>query len=194
MKAIYLNAIGAVALSFTIAACVPSSEPPSVATSAPATNSTPAPAPSPLPEPPKPAASLPPLAGGLAFLDAPQTQGNWRYIVERNETFALFGSSYENAQAIIRCDLDTRKVGIGRFGPAASAAQMRVRTETRSSDLRATTRNSGQPLVAAELDPRDPLLDAIALSKGRFALETAGMPALYLPAWAEVTRVIEDCR
>ncbi len=192
MKAIYLNAIGAVALSFTIAACVPSSEPPSVATSAPATTSTPVPEPSPSPAP-APAVPLP-APDYANFLDAPQTPGNWRYIVERNETFALFGSSIENAQAIIRCDLDTRKVGIGRFGPVVSAAQMRVRTETRSSDLRATIRESGQPLVAAELSPGDPLLDAIALSKGRFAIETQGTQALYLPAWAEVTRVIEDCR
>ncbi len=194
MKAIYLNAIGAVALSFTIAACVPSSEPPSVATSAPATTSTPAPAPSPLPAPPKPAATLPPLTGGLSFLDAPQTPGNWRYIVERNETFALFGSSVQNAQAIIRCDLETRQVGIGRFGLAASAAAMRIRSETRAKEDMATTRDSGQPLVAFEMNANDPVLDAMALSKGRFAIETAGMPTLYLPAWAEVTRVIEDCR
>ncbi|MEL6878174.1 MAG: hypothetical protein AAGL68_08770 [Pseudomonadota bacterium] len=58
----------------------------------------------------------------------------------------------------------------------------------------ATGRDSGQPLVAAELDANDPLLDAMAITKGRIAVETAGMPTLYLPAWAEVTRVIEDCR
>ncbi|MGE5953581.1 MAG: hypothetical protein ACM308_08200 [Qipengyuania vulgaris] len=42
--------------------------------------------------------------------------------------------------------------------------------------------------------PKSPLLDAMALTKGRFAVETPGLPTLYLPAWAEVTRVIEDCR
>ena len=41
---------------------------------------------------------------------------------------------------------------------------------------------------------RDPLLDAMAFSKGRFALEVAGLPTLYVPSYPEVTRVIEDCR
>jgi len=38
------------------------------------------------------------------------------------------------------------------------------------------------------------LLDAMALARGRFAVEVAGYPALYLPNWAEVARVVEDCR
>jgi len=44
------------------------------------------------------------------------------------------------------------------------------------------------------LSARDPLLDAIAFSRGRFALEAAGLETLYLPAWPELSRVIEDCR
>ena len=48
--------------------------------------------------------------------------------------------------------------------------------------------------LAVTLDARDPLLDAMAFSRGRFAIEVAGQPALYLPSWSEVGRVIEDCR
>ena len=44
------------------------------------------------------------------------------------------------------------------------------------------------------LAPDDPLLDAMAITKGRFAVAAPGEPTLYLPAWAEVSRVIEDCR
>jgi hypothetical protein len=44
------------------------------------------------------------------------------------------------------------------------------------------------------LTARDPLLDAMAFSRGRFALEAAGLETLYLPAWPELSRVIEDCR
>jgi len=33
----------------------------------------------------------------------------------------------------------------------------------------------------------------MALSKGRFAVETQGLETLYVPAWPEMTRVIEDC-
>ena len=48
--------------------------------------------------------------------------------------------------------------------------------------------------VAVALTPRDPVLDAMAFSRGRFLVEQAGMPTLVVPAWAEVGRVTEDCR
>jgi hypothetical protein len=34
----------------------------------------------------------------------------------------------------------------------------------------------------------------MAYSRGRFMVETAGLPALYLPSWPEVTRVVDDCQ
>ncbi len=48
--------------------------------------------------------------------------------------------------------------------------------------------------MAVAIPARDPILDAMALTKGRFAIEAQGTQTLYIPAWAEVTRVIEDCR
>lgn len=48
--------------------------------------------------------------------------------------------------------------------------------------------------LVATFQPGDPILDAIAFSRGRFAFEAAGLPTLYLPSWPEVSRVIEDCR
>lgn len=71
---------------------------------------------------------------------------------------------------------------------------MRILTETttRLLDAQQTGPHSGDFVVV--LSPRDSLLDAIALSRGRFAVEMAGLPTLYLPSWAEVSRVIEDCR
>jgi len=63
------------------------------------------------------------------------------------------------------------------------------------------TEAEGVPLVVQTTPANVPdqeqlpaLLDAMALSKGRFAVELEGEAALYLPAWAEVSRVIEDCR
>jgi len=38
------------------------------------------------------------------------------------------------------------------------------------------------------------VLDQIAYSRGRFAIEIAGLEPLIVPAWPEVGRVIEDCR
>ena len=71
---------------------------------------------------------------------------------------------------------------------------MTIRTETTTRSLQAPVDPEGQNMFAAVIPGRDPLLDAMALTKGRFALELADAPTLYLPAWAEVTRVIEDCR
>ncbi len=47
---------------------------------------------------------------------------------------------------------------------------------------------------SASLPVRDPRLDRIAFSRGRFALETPGGGALTLPVQSEIGRVIEDCR
>ncbi len=71
---------------------------------------------------------------------------------------------------------------------------MEIRTETMNRTLQASQRDSAQPLVAAEVDANDRLLDAMAVTKGNFAMQVDGAPILYLPGWAEVTRVIEDCR
>jgi hypothetical protein len=40
----------------------------------------------------------------------------------------------------------------------------------------------------------DSLLDAIASSRGRVGFSTSGLAALVVPPWADVGRVIEDCR
>jgi hypothetical protein len=48
--------------------------------------------------------------------------------------------------------------------------------------------------ISAELAMMDPLLDAMAMSRGRFAVTVAGTPSLVLPSWPEVARVVEDCR
>ncbi|RYD43903.1 MAG: hypothetical protein EOP63_07810, partial [Sphingomonadales bacterium] len=47
---------------------------------------------------------------------------------------------------------------------------------------------------SANLTNRDPRLDRIAFSRGRFALEMPGGGALTLPVQSEIGRVIEDCR
>lgn len=189
MKAIHSKLVVALALSLSACGCVPSVEAP-VATPAPAPAPVATPAPTPTPTPP-PVVEEPHFEN---YLDAPQTTGNWFYEAESDETFALFGTGVEEPVAIIRCDRETRLVGIGRFGSNAQRATIRIRTETGNHTVEATPRDVGRPLVAAEVNAREPMLDAMAITKGRFALETDGMRTLYLPAWAEVTRVIEDCR
>jgi hypothetical protein len=77
--------------------------------------------------------------------------------------------------------------------PASGAPSpvVTIRSETATSTLQASAADRE---LSAAIAAGDPLLDAMALSKGKFAVETAGLPPLFLPSWAEVSRVIEDCR
>ena len=81
-----------------------------------------------------------------------------------------------------------------RAGKASAPVQAYIRTESVDRPLTMTQADANLPVVLIALPARDPLLDAMAVTRGRFAVETEGMPTLYLPPWAEVTRVIEDCR
>ncbi|WP_298304130.1 hypothetical protein [uncultured Erythrobacter sp.] len=202
MKATYFYTVGALAMSFGIAACVALPDVPApIANPAPAPVSEPVSQPAPPPPPvqspapmPTPAPAPPPVLSA-DWIEQSQTPGSWEYVAEPNETFALFSASSTRPLAIVRCDLEERLVGIGRYGnPSTEPVEMLIGTETRRQRIAATQRLPDVGIVAADLSPSDPLLDAIALSRGRFAIALSGQSTLYPPAWAEITRVIEDCR
>jgi hypothetical protein len=48
--------------------------------------------------------------------------------------------------------------------------------------------------LTADFAAFDPLLDALAFSRGRFAVSVSGTPALVVPPWPEIARLVEDCR
>lgn len=147
-----------------IAACVPRTQAP-----------TPAPPPAPTPAPaPAPTAPAPTATN---WEDAPQTPGDWTY-ANGTATFGLPGQP--------RLTMTCTGGAVRIAWPGAGSALLTVRTETATRALQATG-------GVAALQARDPLLDAIAFSKGRFAIEGSGQ-ALYVPAWPEISRVIEDCR
>jgi len=191
------KAIAAAILVASAAGCVPSAPEPTPAPE-------PAPAPAPPPPPPPPVAALP-AATYDNWLDAPQTPGDWRYTAEDPVTQATFvaGAGTPNARLTIICDLGTRRVGIARAleatGAPSGPAEMRIRTETIDRLLQAQPQPQPRARMQgtaplAELAASDPLLDAMAFTKGRFAVETAGEQTLYVPAYPEISRVIEDCR
>ncbi|MGB3472531.1 MAG: hypothetical protein WBA51_17085 [Erythrobacter sp.] len=173
----------------TLSACSAEVEPPA-----------PTPAPTPAPVAARPVAPPPVVREPLYenYLDAPQTAGTWKYTPEPSETLATFGEagSLDSVTFIVRCDTRTGKIGLGRVvsSPTQGTRVMSVTTETTTRQLQAELVEARPPIFAAELDPRDPLFDAMAITKGRFAIGVEGESTLYLPAWAEVTRVIEDCR
>jgi len=152
----------------------------------------PAPAPTPTsqPVPPPPAPPPPRPQPGSDWRDAPITQGNWRWGMEGNQSVARFA----NGALVLRCDLATRTVAFQREGTARSAVPMTLLTTNGNRQLSATPLAGPPPVLSVSFAARDAALDAIAFSRGRFAVETAGMATLYVPSWPEVSRVIEDCR
>ncbi len=133
----------------------------------------PAPVAAPVARPaPAPAAEAPaPAAQAEAWLDRALTPGEWSY-ADGEARFAGFS---------LRCDRGEGRIVVAREGAGGA---LRMRTSYGERALR-----SGTALPAA-----DPLLDEIAFSRGRFAVETQGREALIIPAWPEPARVIEDCR
>ena len=187
MKAIYLRTAAAIAVTGAVAACIPRAEAP------------PRPAPPPvattIEPPPAPSAPMQAMPRFDNYLDAPQTPGTWTYTAIPAGSMASFGVGPGISELMLRCDKGTRTIDIVR--PTRFSAgpdyTMQVQTETTVRELQAQ-RPSGKRVASAELPAGDPLLDAMAITKGRFALKVDGEPTLYVPAWAEVTRVIEDCR
>lgn len=190
MKTRSLAGMTTLAGALALAACVPPSPEP---TPVPSPTPTATSAPTPQPEAAPPQVVTPSFDN---WMDAPQTPGDWTYVPGTSETLAVFGTgrTEETVELIVRCDLTTRRVSIARAGSAAAQVEMLVRSETQDRRLTAGPAGGGRPLIVAELAASDPLLDAMAFSKGRFAVNVAGVDPVYVPAWPEFKRVIEDCR
>ncbi len=162
---------------------------------APAPAPTPAPQPAPAPveqRPAQPPASIP-AAVPANWMDVTATPGDWSYRAISGQTQAIFGQPGK-ALMVMTCNPQRDIVTLFRAGSTRSAVPMRILTETATRTLTGVTTSDANPSIKADIQGSDPLLDAMAFSKGRFAVETAGLQTLYLPAWPEVTRVMEDCR
>jgi len=107
----------------------------------------------------------------------PLTQGQWSYFPTAAGSMASYGSALS-----LRCDRATRTVTINRVG--SEPAVLTIAT----SSLTRTLPASGRLLA------NDPLLDAIAFSRGRFLVAGGSGPILAVPSWPEAARSIEDCR
>lgn len=188
MKPIYAHLGGALALSFTIAACVPAPQP----------TPAPAPAPSPVATTPAPPPPMPAPAPAENWIDEPQTLGTWNFSLSgQNDAIAQYVDARGAPAFSILCVADKAKVALVRHGASDATPPLTIRTETTDRTLNTNALSpdsAGRPTIAAYVNNTDPLLDAMAVTRGRFAVETSGLSTLYLPPWAEVTRVIEQCR
>jgi hypothetical protein len=142
---------------------------------------------------PPPVVSLPqpkPLPDD--WRDWPYTPGDWVYRQDARGSIALFGVPGADAQFTIRCDRQASAVYLSRAGTVSAPLQLRTSTLQRSLAVQPT--GGTPPYVAAAVGPRDTVMDAIAFSRGRFVVQQQGTTTLVLPSWAEIGRVIEDCR
>jgi len=149
-----------------------------------------APAPPPPPPPPAPAPPPPPPAPPVAWEDAPLTPGTWTY----GGGTARYGVAGQTPVATLACDRATRTLALSRHGAVGvvgAASAIDVTTSYGKRRLPAAADTAG---MTARITASDGLADWMAFSRGRTRLEAAGQPPLTLPAWAEISRVIEDCR
>lgn len=161
-----------------LAACVPSK---------------PEPTPQPKPQPaPAPVAEAPRPRPAGEWIDWPIEPGTWAYRADARGSLALFGPAGKDATLTLRCDKARTRIFLSVAGQ--SGGPMVLRTSSSMKSLPAAQASTTPAYVAAELMPRDAILDAIAYSRGRFAIEVSGLRPMAIPNWAEIGRVIEDCR
>lgn len=144
------------------------------------------------PAPQRPVASRPvsvPPPAPVEWQYRPATPGGWTYRADQAGSAAAFASPVSGAALTLRCDTATRLISVTRAGAGQNA--MILRTSYGAASWPASPSLSGTVATRAA---NDATLDQIVYSRGRFAVEVAGLETLILPAWAEVGRVVEDCR
>jgi hypothetical protein len=118
--------------------------------------------------------------------------GSWSYQAAQGGSFATFADASRTQRLIIRCNRSVRTVSVVRTGVPAAAPTLSIWTTSTARSVPA--RFDLTRMLTADLAATDPLLDAIAFSRGHFATGAAGAPLAALPASPEISRVIEDCR
>ncbi|KHK92052.1 hypothetical protein LK12_14125 [Novosphingobium malaysiense] len=168
----------ALSTAMLLAACVP--QPPAPSPS-PVRSQAPRPAPTPTPAPQ-------PVEPTTDWRDMAATPGDWTWGRTATGSQATFAGGLFS----MRCNEARQTVTLLRASNEAGAqVPMSISTTEGTRALVAIPVPGG---IAVSLDARDSLLDAMAFSRGRFAVEAAGSAPLYIPSWTEISRIIEDCR
>jgi hypothetical protein len=133
-----------------------------------------------------------PIQAPADFSYSPVSPGSWSYRAVAGGSEARFTDGTRTARLVIACGKVTRLVTLSRIS-AAPASSLSFWTNSLSRNLAARfDQPSGR--VIAQVGANDELLDAMAFSRGRFAVSMPGSPTLVLPVGAEVDHVVENCR
>ena len=126
------------------------------------------------------------------YSTAPVAAGIWTYRALPGGSEARFIDSTNTARLTIRCTRMSRQVNISHTS-AIAAANLLVWTSSASRTVPVRFEPNAMR-VTADFSALDPLLDAIAFSRGRVVMMLAGGVPLVVPAWPEAARTVEDCR
>jgi hypothetical protein len=126
------------------------------------------------------------------WTDWPIEAGVWSYAKDDRGSIARFGAVGKDAIVMLRCDKGRARLYLSRA--ATAGGSMTVRTSSTSKAVPMQPTGAPSPYVASELVVSDPMLDAMAFSRGRIALELPGAQNIAIPIWSEIGRVTEDCR
>jgi len=131
-------------------------------------------------------------APALDLSTATPIEGNWNYATLQGGSEATFVNASAQPQLAITCTRGTRQITISK--PATGAAPfILVWTSALTRNL-PSSYNPATARLSATVSAFDPVLDAMTFSRGRIGFSALNKPALVVPAWAEVGRVVEDCR
>ena len=154
------------------------------------------------PPPPSPAATTPPPPVTIApaapvrpagdWTDWPLAAGDWVYRQDDRGSIALFGTPNADALVTLRCDRARQRMYLSRAGKGSGTIV--IRSSSTMKTFAAAPTGGTVAYIAAEIAPRDPILDAMIFSRGRIALEVTGQAPLAIPSWPEIGRVVDDCR
>jgi len=125
-------------------------------------------------------------------MDWPIEQGTWAYRTDARGSLALFGQAGADAVLTLRCERARNRVYLSVAGSGVRA--ITVRTSSTLKTFPAMQSFATPPYAAAEVMPADAILDAMAFSRGRFAIDADGGRSMAIPNWGEVARIVEDCR
>jgi hypothetical protein len=118
--------------------------------------------------------------------------GQWSYTPTPDGSESRFVDATASPQLILHCTRATRHISLSK--PATAAAPtMNVWTSSQTRTIPSSF-NPATGRLSVDLQPYDALLDAMSSSRGRIGLSVGTQPALVVPPWPELTRVIEDCR
>ncbi|UVO55069.1 hypothetical protein [Sphingomonas sp. SUN039] len=132
-----------------------------------------------------------PTVAPVAVAEGAVAPGVWTYGSDARGSRALFGQAGSDALLVLRCDRAARRVYLSVPGNDAGTLTLRASNLVKGVAARPT--GATPAYVAAELAPTDPVLDALAFSRGRFSVAIDTRQTT-VPAWPEFTRVVEDCR